>query len=119
MAGNVPEQVFDVLGELLKVTDATQFLSGVQRNPELVFESVKTLADQIVGDETSASQLGSSYKNLIEKEKGKELLAASSNLEAARRDIETLKSLLKRITSLKSSPMFWKTNSSSLQGQQI
>ncbi|POS82494.1 hypothetical protein EPUL_006621 [Erysiphe pulchra] len=89
MAGNVPEEVVDVLGELAKVTDATQFLSGVQRNPELVFEAVKTLADQSIGDGTAASQLESSYKKLIEKEK--ELLTASNNLEAARKDIEALK----------------------------
>lgn len=89
MAGNVPEEVVDVLGELAKVTDATQFLSGVQRNPELVFEAVKTLAEQSVGDGTAASQLESSYKKLIEKER--ELLAASNNLEAARRDVETLR----------------------------
>ncbi|KAI6245076.1 hypothetical protein HI914_06868 [Erysiphe necator] len=78
MAGSVPEEVVDVLGELAKVTDATQFLSGIQRNPELVFEAVKTSANQSVGDGTAASQLGSSLKKLIEMEK--ELLAASSNL---------------------------------------
>ncbi|KAI6244967.1 hypothetical protein HI914_06934 [Erysiphe necator] len=62
------EEVIDVLGDLAKVTNATQFLNGVQNNPELVFEAVKTLAQQSVGEGTAASQLEKAYKEILEKE---------------------------------------------------
>ncbi|POS87064.1 hypothetical protein EPUL_003208 [Erysiphe pulchra] len=55
---------------------------------ELVFEAVKTLAEQSVGNGTAASQLQNANEKSIEKEI--ELLAASSNLEVARRNIEAL-----------------------------
>ncbi|KAI6247624.1 hypothetical protein HI914_04159 [Erysiphe necator] len=47
------EEVVDVLDELAKITSASQFLNGVQNNPELVFEAVKTLAEQSIGEGTT------------------------------------------------------------------
>ena len=51
------EEVADVLGDLAKVEDVKHFLYGVQKDPELVFRAVKTLAEQCVGSGTAASQL--------------------------------------------------------------
>lgn len=56
------EEVVDILGDLAQVTNATQFLRGVQKNPELVFEAVKMLAQQSIGEGTAASQLENAYK---------------------------------------------------------
>ncbi|KAI6245308.1 hypothetical protein HI914_06819 [Erysiphe necator] len=87
MSASPKEQVNDVLGDLAKVTDTTQFLNGVQRNPELIIEAVITLADQSVGDGTTDSQLQITYKKL------NELLVTSSSLEIAHMDIEALKNI--------------------------
>lgn len=83
------EEVVDVLGELAKAKNAEQFLSGAQNSPKLVFQAVKTLAEQSIGDGTAASQLQSTYKQLIEKEK--ELLAASNELELVRNSVDNLR----------------------------
>lgn len=50
-----------VLGDLAKVINAIQFLNRVQSNPEFVFQTVKTLAQQIVGEGTAASPLEHTY----------------------------------------------------------
>ncbi|POS82680.1 hypothetical protein EPUL_005419 [Erysiphe pulchra] len=86
MTGIPSEEVVDVLGELAQVTDATQFLSGVQRNPELVFEAVKTLAQQSVGEETAASQLENAYKKILEKER--QLDESAKELKATKKELK-------------------------------
>lgn len=82
------EEVIDVLGDLAKVTNATQFLNGVQKNPELVFEAVKTLAQQSVGEGTAASQLEKAYKEILEKEQ--QLLDSAKELEDAKKGLKNL-----------------------------
>lgn len=74
------------MGELAKVTSTPQFLNGVQSNPELVFEDVKTLAKQSIGEGTAASQLQNSYQQIFEKEQKllnfpKELGVVKKNLK--------------------------------------
>lgn len=76
------EEDIDVLGDLSKVTDATQNLNGVQTNPELVFEAVKKLAQQSVGEGTAASQLEKANKNILEKEK--QFLMSLKEMEEAK-----------------------------------
>ncbi|KAI6249099.1 hypothetical protein HI914_02734 [Erysiphe necator] len=61
---------------------------SIQNSPELVFQAVKTLAEQSIGNGTTASQLQITYKQLIEKEK--ELLAVSNELELARKSVDNL-----------------------------
>ncbi|KAI6248472.1 hypothetical protein HI914_03744 [Erysiphe necator] len=67
-----------VLGDLAKVINAIQFLNRVQSNPELVFQTVKTLAQQI----------NIPIKKPLEKEQ--HLLLSSKELQAAK---ETLKEI--------------------------
>ncbi|POS84090.1 hypothetical protein EPUL_002570 [Erysiphe pulchra] len=74
---DLPKEVTDVLGDLAKATNATQFLNGVRNNPELVFEVVKTLAQQ-----------KKAYKRKLEKEQ--QLLISSKESEAAKEGLREL-----------------------------
>ncbi|POS85664.1 hypothetical protein EPUL_002374 [Erysiphe pulchra] len=82
------EEVIDVLSDLAKIANVTQFLNGVQMNPELVFEAVKTLAQQSFGKGTAASRLENAYKKILEKEQ--QLLISSKKLEAAQEGLKDL-----------------------------
>ncbi|POS83096.1 hypothetical protein EPUL_006781 [Erysiphe pulchra] len=82
MSGIFSEVDVDVLGKLAQVTDATQFLSGVRRNPKLVFEAVKTLAYKCVGEGTASSQLENAYKSIFEKEQ--QLTKSTKELKAVK-----------------------------------
>ncbi|RKF64462.1 hypothetical protein OnM2_018091 [Erysiphe neolycopersici] len=82
------EEVIDVFGDLAKVTNATQFLNGMQNIPELVFEAVKTLVQQSVGEGTAASQLEKAYKKIFEKEQ--QLLDSEKEIEDAKKGLKNL-----------------------------
>ncbi|KAI6249197.1 hypothetical protein HI914_02492 [Erysiphe necator] len=70
------EDVIEVLGDLVK------------NSPELVFEAVKTLAQQSVGESTAASQLEKAYKRILEKEQ--QLLYSTKELEVAKKELKDL-----------------------------
>lgn len=62
---NTTEEVINVLGDLVEVINATLFLNGVQTNPELVFEAMKTLTQLSIGEGAATSQLEDVYKNIL------------------------------------------------------
>ncbi|POS86328.1 hypothetical protein EPUL_002743 [Erysiphe pulchra] len=67
------EEVIDVLGDLEKVTNATQFLNGVQNNPELALEKAyKKTSEQEQQLFTSSKELEAAKEGLRELEKSSE-----------------------------------------------
>lgn len=77
-----------VLNDLAKVTDVNQFLGGIQENPQVVFDAVKSLAQQREGLYTALSELQVARHELIEN--NKKLSSTVFDLEAAQKRINIL-----------------------------
>lgn len=89
-----------VLEELSQVTDVSQFLKGIQNDPDTVFDAVKLLVSKSKEWASAASILQATHSNLLEKD---------AQLSKAAAELESTQQRLKKLEK--------KASTSSLQGQ--
>ncbi|KAI0996054.1 hypothetical protein K3495_g12127 [Podosphaera aphanis] len=82
------ESIQQFLGSLTEIADSSQFLQGVQQNPDLVLNAVKALAQQNNQLCATAIQLENVQQTLLSR--SEELIRATSEFESAQQKIRRL-----------------------------
>lgn len=88
MSVNQSEETNQFLQELSQITDSSQFLEGVQGNPDLVLSAIKELVNRSNEWSTAAAVLHSAHCELSDK--NSQLLKTTADLETAQQKIKKL-----------------------------